>query len=117
MGERERQQLDKILTAITNDSRETFGDKLEAVILYGSYARGDYDEDSDIDVMVLVDLDREALRPFEDGFDTLSSDLSLADDDCTTISLILESSAHFYRWLPVIPFYKNIMGEGVRIRA
>lgn len=38
MGERERQQLDKILTAIANDSRETFGDKLEAVILYGSYA-------------------------------------------------------------------------------
>ena len=90
---------------------------LKAVFLFGSYARGDYDEDSDIDVMVLVDLDREVLHPFEDGFDTLSSDLSLADDDCTTISLILESSAHFYRWLPVIPFYKNIMGEGGRIRA
>ena len=117
MSERERQQLDKILTAIANYSRETFGDKLEAVILYGSYARGDYDEDSDIDIMVLVDLDREALRPFEDGFDTLSSDLSLADDDCTTISLILESSAQFHRWLPAIPFYKNVMEEGIRISA
>ena len=117
MSEHERQQLDKILTSIAKYSRETFGDKLEAVILYGSYARGDYDEGSDIDVMVLVDLNREALSSFEDGFDTLSPDLSLADDDCTTISLILESSAHFHRWLPVIPFYKNVMGEGVRINA
>lgn len=26
------------------------------MILYGSYARGDYTEDSDIDIMVLLDL-------------------------------------------------------------
>jgi len=117
MSERERQQLDTILASIARYSRKTFGDRLESVILYGSYARGDYDTDSDIDVMVLVRMEREALRPYEDGFDALSSDLSLADDDCTTISLILESSAHFHRWLPVVPFYKNVAGEGVRIHA
>lgn len=117
MGERERQRLDKILTAITNDSRETFGDKLEAVILYGSYARGDYDEDSDIDVMVLVNMDREALLNYERGFSRLASRLSLADDDCTTISLLLNSWPHVEKWLPHIPFYQNVMRAGVRIRS
>ena len=112
MGERERQRLDKILTAITNDSRETFGDKLEAVILYGSYARGDYDEDSDIDVMVLVNMDREALLNYERGFSRLASRLSLADDDCTTISLLLNSWPHVEKWLPHIPFYQNVMRAG-----
>ena len=35
---------------------EIYGNHLKTVILYGSYARGDYTEDSDIDIMVLLDL-------------------------------------------------------------
>jgi uncharacterized protein len=31
-----------------------YGDRLVAVILFGSYARGDADEDSDIDVLILL---------------------------------------------------------------
>lgn len=31
-----------------------YGDRLHEVILYGSYARGDYDEESDIDLMVVL---------------------------------------------------------------
>mgnify|MGYP006300402033 FL=1 len=35
------------------------GDRLERIVLYGSRARGDYDDNSDIDVAVIVkDLDR-----------------------------------------------------------
>ena len=33
---------------------QIYGDKLKAVYLYGSYARGDYREGSDVDVMVLL---------------------------------------------------------------
>jgi predicted nucleotidyltransferase len=33
---------------------EAFGDRLEGVVLYGSEARGEASEDSDIDVMVLL---------------------------------------------------------------
>lgn len=35
---------------------------LQKVILYGSYARGDYREDSDIDIMILVVLENEELK-------------------------------------------------------
>lgn len=31
-----------------------YGERLNGVILYGSYARGDYNEESDIDLMVLL---------------------------------------------------------------
>ena len=33
---------------------EMYGDKLKAVYLYGSYARGDYRAGSDVDVMILL---------------------------------------------------------------
>jgi len=35
--------------------RGVFGDRLREVRLFGSYARGDADEDSDVDVLVVVD--------------------------------------------------------------
>lgn len=35
-----------------------YGDKLKKVILYGSYAKQNYDDDSDIDMAILVDLDK-----------------------------------------------------------
>ena len=41
---------------------ELFGSRLEKVLLYGSYARGEQDEESDIDVMAPVDLPREQLE-------------------------------------------------------
>jgi predicted nucleotidyltransferase len=31
-----------------------YGDKLKAVYLYGSYARGDYRQGSDVDAMILL---------------------------------------------------------------
>jgi len=33
---------------------QIYGDKLKAVYLYGSYARGDYRDGSDMDVMILL---------------------------------------------------------------
>jgi predicted nucleotidyltransferase len=35
--------------------RARFGDRLRSIILFGSFARGDADEDSDVDVLVVVD--------------------------------------------------------------
>ena len=38
-----------------------FGDSVEEVILFGSYARGDHDEESDIDVLIVGDVDFDEL--------------------------------------------------------
>jgi len=35
-----------------------YGDRLREVVLYGSYARGDYDEESDIDLMIVLNDER-----------------------------------------------------------
>jgi len=34
---------------------ELYGQRLRAVYLFGSYARGDYNENSDLDVMIVLD--------------------------------------------------------------
>ncbi|WP_457752629.1 nucleotidyltransferase domain-containing protein [Thermococcus sp.] len=41
------------LEAFLKELKDKFGDKIEEIIVFGSYARGDYDEESDIDVMIV----------------------------------------------------------------
>ncbi len=43
----------KALKAFLEELRDKFGDKIEEIIVFGSYTRGDYDEESDIDVMIV----------------------------------------------------------------
>jgi predicted nucleotidyltransferase len=45
----------EILQRIKQTLQETYGDRFKGVILYGSEARGEAEEDSDIDLLVLLD--------------------------------------------------------------
>jgi len=51
---RTREDIAPILDELKARLVALLGDKLDSIILYGSYARGDADEDSDIDVMVIL---------------------------------------------------------------
>lgn len=63
-----------------------YGEKLKAVYLYGSYARGDYRQGSDVDVMILLKDYRDYWREYQHSSDYVS-DVSLKYD--VTVSCIL----------------------------
>lgn len=46
---------DAIAKAVATDLRELYGERLQEVLLYGSYARGTADEESDLDLLVVLD--------------------------------------------------------------
>ena len=52
--------------------------KVKKVILYGSYARGDFRADSDIDVMILVDTDRTEVSLLEKKYVMLHMILTIS---------------------------------------
>lgn len=108
-------QLQTILSAIYQKSTEEFGNKLDAVILYGSYARGDYDEESDIDVMVRVKLDKFELKRHRKTMVHISSELGLEHN--IYISIHLQDFESFNRYKCCLPFYQNVIREGVSISA
>lgn len=45
-----------IVEKFAEESQKIYGVKLQGLILYGSCARGDFEEDSDIDILVLLDV-------------------------------------------------------------
>ena len=69
--------LNKLMKETYSALSRVFGEKLDEVWLYGSYARGDFDAESDIDIMALVDLPKEQLAMYRRKLSDLSSDLDL----------------------------------------
>ena len=59
--------LDELLKKLRFNIEDVIKSDLSEVILYGSYARGDFDEESDIDIAVIVDSSRELLRKYHKG--------------------------------------------------
>lgn len=49
-----KSQLEAIEEEMVNYYRSVYGDSIDTIILYGSYARGDYSDDSDIDITAIV---------------------------------------------------------------
>ena len=73
----EDMNLRKMLLELEEMLQRVYGNKLKAVILYGSVARGTATEESDIDIMVLIDGTAQELRAFEDQLSDVSTDISI----------------------------------------
>lgn len=87
---------------------QIYGDKLKAVYLYGSYARGDYRQGSDVDVMVLLKNYRDYWKEYSHSSDYVS-DISLKYD--VTVSYILIKEV---QWKEAAkPVLRNIRKDGV----
>jgi predicted nucleotidyltransferase len=87
---------------------ELYGQRLKAVVLFGSYARGDYNENSDLDVMVVLDAYQsywdELVRSAE-----LASELSLEYDVTVSRTIMTEE-----QWKQGdLPVLRNVRAEGV----
>ena len=86
----------------------TYGDRLQGVYLYGSYARGDFHAGSDVDVLVVL---AGQVRPAKeiDRVNEAVSDISLRYDLLiaiypTSVDWLLERQS---------PFFKNVRREGI----
>ncbi len=108
-------ELKKMLMELAEMLQRVYCDKLKAVILYGSFARGTDTDESDVDIMVLVDGDAQELRTFEEQLSDVSTDISIKY--VKVFSIIDVSYQEYVTWMKVSPFYKNVSEEGVILYA
>lgn len=105
-----RDKLNMILTCVSDKAKSVFEDKLNSVILYGSYARGDFDSESDIDIMINADILPEEINQYTSQLRDQIYQFEL-EADCV-ISLCVVSKSVFERFKNIVPFYQNVLKEG-----
>ena len=92
--------------------RERYADEIVLVTLFGSKVRGDFDEESDLDVLVVVEgNDR---WPYWHEITDLTSDL-LLDYEVNMSALVFDEE--HYHWLAEhrTPIFSNTVREGVPV--
>ena len=110
-----KNELNSILQKLTQIYRSVYGENLVQVILYGSYARGDYHTDSDVDVVAIVHGDRKTLQQQLKKVWDFSCELELEYD--TILSPTVIPYEEFKQYQTILPYYRNISQEGVVISA
>lgn len=103
--------MQNLIKQYVNEIKQIYGTHLRQIILYGSYARGDFRPDSDIDIMILLDLSDLELKAYSQKLSYMTYDFNM--DYNIDIKPIAKSKAHFNKWIVNYPFYSNIHREGV----
>lgn len=109
------QEVTTIITDLTHKLALLFPkDRIEP-ILFGSYARGDAEPGSDIDVLFLVDASHQEISERNWQIGDLAAELLL--EHSVVASPLVENREYFNRNSQVLPFYRSVEREGVRISA
>jgi predicted nucleotidyltransferase len=106
-------KIKPVLEDLKNKLKELFADDLVQIIIFGSYINGNYDNDSDLDVFVIIN--NEDTVAFEDVLLDVTVDLSLCYN--IVITAFLESRSNFIKYKNIKPFYSEIQNNGIDIYA
>ena len=108
-----KNELNIILESVATAYRNIYGKELVTVLLYGSYARGDYGKDSDVDIVAIVHGNRFDLQNKLKEVWDISSDLELEYE--TIVSPTVIPYEEFEKYKNDLPYYRNIQKEGVKV--
>ena len=85
---------------------------IKEAYLYGSYARGDFHPESDVDILITADIRPEDISKYRGQIAAITSELSLEND--VTVSVTVKPEEQFRRFSEAMPFYRNVKAEGIR---
>lgn len=104
---------DPVLNSLIGRLKEYFGDDLDRVVLFGSYARGEERADSDIDLFVVVS--KFEKRDTREKLNELIYEYLLSDHKL--FSIIVKEKNFVEEWEDTIDLFSEIKKDGKLIYA
>ncbi len=102
-------EVRQIVDSLRKESERALGKNLLGMFLFGSYARGDFAGDSDIDVLIVVN--EPLSKEMKEEMSRIISTLSL-ENDVVIAGIIYEK--HFFDNVQS-PFILNVKEEGIKL--
>ncbi len=94
------------INKFVTECKKILGERVKKIILYGSYARGDYNNSSDIDILVLTDYNPNEFYSILKMLSNMTYDIEL-NNDVILIPLI-NNIKNYNSAIDEIPFFTNI---------
>ena len=105
--------VEDAIKEFVNKVNNLLGDRVKRIVLYGSYARGDFNKSSDIDIMILTDLTDAEIIEYRENISDIAYDIEWENNFDIYFSPLLKNLDKFNYWLEALPFYMNVQKEGV----
>lgn len=86
-------------------------DDCRQIILYGSCARGDYTADSDVDIAILTECDRDQAKRYTSQLDDIAAKIGM--DTMAIVNFVCLPSKEFNEKKTWYPYFMNIDRDGV----
>lgn len=107
------EKIKAVVTQFAEEAKKIYGMDLRRVILYGSCARGDFVNDSDIDIMLLLDIAQEKVIEARKQILDISDQLDLEYD--VVLAPVIQSYQLYQQYMSASQFYQNVQKEGLEI--
>ena len=107
----ERKVLMESISEMISKLSVIYGSLMYKAILYGSYARGEETNESDVDIAVIL-LEKPDRETTKRMIDCVASYELRCDKVLSVIDIDYEK---FNRWKDTIPFYRNILRDGIML--
>lgn len=106
----------ELLNELADRVRQRFGDALERIAVYGSRARGDAHEDSDIDVIVLLHIPRDEETRADTEIWKMLAELRAQRATFLPVSIVVFAFERFEEQLASERrFARDVESEGLRL--
>lgn len=102
-----------VAESFAREAKKIYGSKLHEIIFYGSCVRGDFKEDSDIDLFVLLNVASDEISRERKRILDVADRLDLHYD--VVLAPVFQSLQLYEKYGGVSVFYQTIRREGVKI--
>lgn len=105
--------IESVKKKIVNEVPNLMKTDLVKIIMFGSCARGDYSNDSDIDIALLTKCDRAEVKKYDDDLDELATEIAI--DNYSVVNFVCLPYAEFEQNKSWYSLFKNISKEGIKL--
>ena len=109
----EQKDIELVKNRIRKGFPEVLKGNVRKIIIYGSCARGDFDDDSDIDVAVLTECSREAAKVYDSDLMDIVTEIAMQSD--AIVEYVCIPYDEYQEKKDWYGYFKNIERDGVLI--